>query len=182
MCFFECFLGVYEKVKNSFLLSWGGGGGWPTQALFLCLCGFFSFQREILPPFLFFLSSSSPSRFPRCLQPVTCNDVTSPLKPKSGLSGPPAFFLPLASGHLEAIEVHHLGPRRHEVFHKLLLRVARRIDFREGPQLRVRTEDQVDAGAGPLDLHRSSGRALRRRLQSHWSDWTAAIACSCRAG
>ncbi len=51
---------------------------------------------------------------------------------------------------VEAIEVHHLGPRRHEVFHKLLLRVRARIDFREGAQLRVRTEDQVDTGAGPL--------------------------------
>ena len=31
--------------------------------------------------------------------------------------------------------------------HKLLLRVRARIDFREGAQLRVRTEDQVDTGA-----------------------------------
>src|ERR1700704_4045268 len=55
------------------------------------------------------------------------------------------------SGEVEAVGVHHLGPRRHEVFHKLLLRVRARIDFREGAQLRVRTEDQVDTRAGPLD-------------------------------
>src|ERR1700680_4302665 len=66
----------------------------------------------------------------------------------------PSKTFPQRSGEVEAIEVHHLGPRRHEVFHELLLRVLARIDFREGAQLRVRTEDQVDAGAGPLDLAR----------------------------
>ena len=35
------------------------------------------------------------------------------------------------SGDVEAIVVHHLGPCRHEVFRKLLLRVRARIDFRE---------------------------------------------------
>ena len=52
---------------------------------------------------------------------------------------------------IEAVGVHHLGPRRHEVLHELLLRVRARIDFREGAKLRVRAEDQVDARAGPLD-------------------------------
>ena len=52
---------------------------------------------------------------------------------------------------VEAVGVHHLGPGRHEVLHELLLRVRAGIDFREGAKLRVRTEDQVDAGAGPLD-------------------------------
>src|SRR5438128_788014 len=58
------------------------------------------------------------------------------------------------SSEVEALQVHHLGPRRHEVFHELLLRVRARIDFREGAQLRVRTKNQVDSGAGPLDLVR----------------------------
>src|SRR6266545_4231452 len=56
-----------------------------------------------------------------------------------------------ALAEVEAIEVHHLGPRGHEVCHKLLLSVRACIDFREGTQLRVRTEDQVDTGAGPPD-------------------------------
>src|SRR6267378_863659 len=51
----------------------------------------------------------------------------------------------------EAIEIHHLVPSSHEVTHERLLRVAAPIDFREGAQLRVRTKDQVDPGAGPLD-------------------------------
>src|SRR5712671_5578581 len=29
-----------------------------------------------------------------------------------------------SSCEIEAVEVHHLGPRRHEVFHELLLRVS----------------------------------------------------------
>src|SRR5271154_1176630 len=64
------------------------------------------------------------------------------------------------SGEVEAIEIHHLGPRSHEVFHELLLRVRASIDFRKRPQLRVRTEDQVDAGAGPLDRLRLAVAAL----------------------
>src|SRR3982074_318508 len=58
------------------------------------------------------------------------------------------------SGEVEEVQVHHPGPPRHEVFHKLLLRVRARIDFREGAELGVRTEDQVGTGAGPLDLVR----------------------------
>src|SRR5262249_53876383 len=60
--------------------------------------------------------------------------------------------LPPRSGEVEAVEVHHLAPRRHEVLHELFLRVRARIDFREGSQLGVRTEDQVDMRAGPIDL------------------------------
>src|SRR5260370_30209052 len=67
---------------------------------------------------------------------------------------------PQRSGEVEAIEVHHLGPCCHEVFHELLLRVRARIDFREGAQLRVRTEDQVDTGADPLGLARLPVAAL----------------------
>src|SRR5215510_9905551 len=66
----------------------------------------------------------------------------------------PLKSLPPRSGEVEAVEVHHLGPRRHEVLHKLLLRVRARVDFAEGAQLGVRTEDQVDARAGPLEPFR----------------------------
>src|SRR5262249_58588305 len=37
-------------------------------------------------------------------------------------------------------------------FYKLLLRIRAPVDFGQRAQLRVRTEDQVDTGAGPLDL------------------------------
>ena len=56
------------------------------------------------------------------------------------------------SGNVVAIEVHHFVPRRGEVFHKLLLGVRACIDFRDSTQLRMRPEDQVCAGSGPLDL------------------------------
>ncbi len=38
--------------------------------------------------------------------------------------------------------------------HELLLRVRAGIDLRKGTQLRVRTEDQIDTRAGPLDVVR----------------------------
>src|SRR5262245_17993529 len=58
--------------------------------------------------------------------------------------------LPLATNDVVAVEIHHLGPRRHKILGELLLRVLASIDFREGAELRVRAEDQVDAAGGPL--------------------------------
>src|SRR5450755_231682 len=52
---------------------------------------------------------------------------------------------PPTSGKIVAIEVHDLGPRSREVLHERFLRVVRRIDFRECPELRVRTEEEIDA-------------------------------------
>ena len=40
------------------------------------------------------------------------------------------------------------------------LRVVARVDFRDGAELGVRTEDEVDAAAGPLDLARLAVAAL----------------------
>ena len=53
-----------------------------------------------------------------------------------------------------AIIVHYLAPRRCEVLHEPLLRVVTGIDFRQRTELRVRTEDEIDASAGPFDLAR----------------------------
>ena len=74
------------------------------------------------------------------------------LRPSRGQK--PSKSFPQRSGEVKAVQVHYLGPRRREVFHKLLLRVRARIDFREGAQLLVRAEDQVDTRAGPIDLVR----------------------------
>ena len=41
------------------------------------------------------------------------------------------------SGKVVAISIHDFGPRRHEVFHELLLGIRAGIDFRESAQLRV---------------------------------------------
>src|SRR5262245_33110309 len=59
-----------------------------------------------------------------------------------------------ARGKAEAVKVHHLAPRCHEVTHERLMRVVACIGFRDGSELRVRAEDEVDGGAGPLDLTR----------------------------
>ena len=53
---------------------------------------------------------------------------------------------------VEAIKVHYLVPRRYKVVQKLLLGVLTTIDFRHGPELGVRTEDEIDTGAGPLEF------------------------------
>src|SRR5271157_201995 len=57
-----------------------------------------------------------------------------------------------SSREVEAIQVHYLAPCRYKVAYELLLPVAACIHFREGAELRVRTEDQIDYGARPLEL------------------------------
>ena len=56
------------------------------------------------------------------------------------------------SSEVEAVKVHYLIPRRYEVAQELLLGVIACVDFRQGPELRVRTEDEVDTGTGPLEF------------------------------
>jgi hypothetical protein len=58
----------------------------------------------------------------------------------------------LPSGQVEAVEVHDLVPHRYKVVQELLLRVLTSVDFRQGPELGVRTEDKVDPSGGPLEL------------------------------
>ena len=48
---------------------------------------------------------------------------------------------------VKAIEIHHLGPGGHEVVDELLLRIVAGVDFRNGPKLRVRTEDEIDSAS-----------------------------------
>ena len=57
-------------------------------------------------------------------------------------------------GDLEPVEVHHLGPGGDEVLDELLLSVGAAVDLGERAKLGVRTEDQIDARAGPLDCAR----------------------------
>src|SRR5207302_4768885 len=56
------------------------------------------------------------------------------------------------SGEVEAIEVHDLVPRSYEVADELLLRIVTCVDLGNGSELRVRTEDKVNGGGGPLDV------------------------------
>ncbi len=65
-----------------------------------------------------------------------------------------ALTFSLSSGKIVAIKVHYLVPRSCEVLHKRLLRVVRRIDFCDCTELGVRTEEEIDARAGPLDFVR----------------------------
>ena len=62
------------------------------------------------------------------------------------------IFFVSGSRQVEAVQVHHLGPRGDEVLEELFLRIAAAIDFRQGAQFGVRAEDQIDPAAGPLDF------------------------------
>ena len=55
---------------------------------------------------------------------------------------------------VKAIKIHHLVPSSNEVTHKLLLRIITGINFRNGSELRVRTEHEVGGTSSPLDLPR----------------------------
>ena len=62
------------------------------------------------------------------------------------------------SDQIEAVKVHHLGPRRHKVFDEFLLSIVGCVNFGDRAEFRVRTEDQVNTRAGPFDF---TGRAVR---------------------
>ena len=85
----------------------------------------------------------------------------------------------LRSGEVEAIQVHDLGPGRHEVLDKLLLRVRASIDLGQGPELGVRTEDEVDTRAGPLDFASLAIATFKYVLGRPIPPSTP---CPCRAG
>ena len=51
---------------------------------------------------------------------------------------------------IEAISIHNLMPRGHEVLGELLLGVRASIDLRKSAQLRLRAEDEIGARGGPL--------------------------------
>ena len=63
----------------------------------------------------------------------------------------PTYALATRSKRSRFITLAHAATK---VTHERLLRVVAGIDFRDGSELRVRTEDEVDGGAGPLDLAR----------------------------
>ena len=60
----------------------------------------------------------------------------------------------LRSGEVETIKVHDFVPHRYKVAQELLPGVLTSVDFRQGPELGVRTEDQVDTCAAPLECAR----------------------------
>jgi hypothetical protein len=63
---------------------------------------------------------------------------------------------------IEAIEIHHLFPSGDELAHELVLRVVARVDLRERAELRVRSEDEIDAAGGPSDVALRTAASLER--------------------
>ncbi len=52
----------------------------------------------------------------------------------------PSATYRLRSGEVKTVQVHHLGPRRHEVLDELLLRIRARVDLGSDSQLRALAE------------------------------------------
>ena len=66
------------------------------------------------------------------------------------------------SSKVEAVLVHDVVPGRHEVPHERLLRIVLPVDLCNRPELRVRAEDEVDAGAAPLQFARCAVASFER--------------------
>src|SRR5581483_1595732 len=64
-------------------------------------------------------------------------------------------------GKIESVEVHHSIPRGYEVVQELLLSVLRTVNFRQGPELGVRTEDEINTRGGPFEFTRSAVAAFK---------------------
>jgi hypothetical protein len=58
------------------------------------------------------------------------------------------------SGKVEAVKIHYSAPSRKKAVHKLLPGIFISVDFRQSPQLEIRTEDTVDARGGPFEFAR----------------------------
>ena len=66
----------------------------------------------------------------------------------------PSKTLTRRSGEVETVKVHDFVPCRHKIVQELLPGVLTSVNFRQSPELGVGTEDQVNTGAGPLELTR----------------------------
>src|SRR5262245_7307049 len=88
--------------------------------------------------------------------------LRKPIEDLNGRVREATACLNLARRDVESIEIHDLVPRGHEITHELLRGVVARVDLREGPELGVRSEDEVHAAAGPLGVPRFAVAARER--------------------
>ena len=58
----------------------------------------------------------------------------------------------MGSGKIETVKVHYFIPRCDKVVQELLPGVLTSVDFRQGTELGIRTEDEVGTGGGPLEF------------------------------
>ena len=85
-----------------------------------------------------FISQLRPNQAASCLRRQVIIDL-----PSSGPSG---------RMKIEAIEVHHFGPRNNKVLYELFLGAVFSIDLCNGTQLGLRPERQVNGGGGPFQI------------------------------
>jgi two-component system sensor histidine kinase PhoQ len=80
---------------------------------------------------------------------------------------------------VEAVQVHHLGPRGHKVAHKLGHCIGLGVHLGNGAQLRVGTEHQVHHGCLSTSQRRFGGRGLHT---PRWRAMRGSRRCPCPAG
>ena len=66
--------------------------------------------------------------------------------------------------HIEPIKIHHLGPSRHEIVHKLFLGIVAGIRFGDCSQLRVGTENQIGSSSRPFQITRIAITAFEEMI------------------
>jgi len=66
----------------------------------------------------------------------------------------------LRSTEIKSVKIHYLVPHGHKVINELLMGILTSMGFRQGPELGVRTEDEVNMGAGPLEFARCAIKTL----------------------
>ena len=74
-----------------------------------------------------------------------------------------AVFL-LRSCKVKSVKYHYLAPYCYKVINELIRGILRSVNFRQCPELGVRTEDEVDTGAGPLEFASCAVTALEQVL------------------
>ena len=56
----------------------------------------------------------------------------------------------LLTNKVETVKVHYLVPHPYKIMYELFLGILTCVNFRQSPELGVRTEDEVNPGGGPL--------------------------------
>ena len=54
------------------------------------------------------------------------------------------------SGQIEPVCIHDLYPGTHKILYEFLGRIMAGVNFSQGPQLRIRAKDKVDAAGSPF--------------------------------
>jgi hypothetical protein len=84
-------------------------------------------------------------------QPINARGSTPPASTMPALRSTRSKRLPQRSLKIEAIQIHHLIPRRNEIFHEFFRAVRTGVDFCHSTQAGISNNDQINARRRPLN-------------------------------